>query len=236
MASLALPLPKSIELAVIVGQPVPPTDAERDVVLVSSVPEVQAAGSPAEPEPVMEPPPVARQTPFKAKHPLERFMPLANDEEAVVSVTARTELNEVVATPPTAAVLTRIMGEAVVDVARDQANGWLSATVVVAEFKNDMPVPEEIMVEEALMVPETLSLEMEEEALAPMPPERVASPEAPRVPEISRVLDGCSMPMPIKPNGDEVEEMVKMGVLVVEVAIENALLRALGMVVVALRV
>ena len=61
--------------------PVPPTltvSVEEDV---SSVPDVQTAGRPAEPEPVKLEPPV--QTPLIAKHPVVALMPLAKVEVPV---------------------------------------------------------------------------------------------------------------------------------------------------------
>ena len=61
--------------------PVPPTltvSVEEDV---SSVPDVQTAGRPAEPEPVKLEPPV--QTPLMAKHPVVALMPLAKVEVPV---------------------------------------------------------------------------------------------------------------------------------------------------------
>ena len=61
--------------------PVPPTltvSVEEDV---SSVPDVQTAGRPAEPEPVKLEPPT--QEPFIAKHPVVALMPLANVEVPV---------------------------------------------------------------------------------------------------------------------------------------------------------
>ena len=101
----------------IVGQPVPPTDADSDVVLVKSVPEVQTAGRLATPVPVNR----LTQFPLTAKHPLERLIPFANVDEAELSETSRTDLRTVVATPPLLEVSKRNNGWAAVDVANENA-------------------------------------------------------------------------------------------------------------------
>ena len=85
--------------------------------------------------------------------------------------------------------------------------------------------------------PETLRLELiVDEAPEMNPPERVASCETPRVPEMSSVYCGCRTPIPMEPNEETVEdapvEMVKTGILDVEVAMLQTFGKLFGMVVV----
>ena len=118
-----LPFPSKTALASKADQPVPPTETDRVDEEVRSVPEVQTAGRPAEPEPVRDEEPPPTHVPLIAKQPAVRFMPLANVEEALRYATSSAVFKTVVAMSPTPSPLTLNLksGAADVEVAIEKA-------------------------------------------------------------------------------------------------------------------
>ena len=115
----------------------------------------------------------------------------------------------------------------------------LTAPMQVPLGKQTFPVPNIWMPPEKVEVAEPVLAKAFWESISPeasIAPEVVVPCPTPRppvrysFPEMERVCEGVEVPMPMRPKGEEVEEILKTGVLEVEVAKEKALMARLGMV------
>ena len=115
----------------------------------------------------------------------------------------------------------------------------LTAPMQLPFGKQTFPVPRSWMPPEKVEVAEPVLAKALWESISPdasIAPEVVVPCPTPRpparysFPEMERVCEGEEVPMPMRPKGEEVEEMLKTGVLEVEVAKEKALMARLGMV------
>ena len=96
-----------------------------------------------------------------------------------------------------------------------------------------MPFPEKVEVAEPVLAKALWESISPDASIAPEVVVPCPTPRPPvrySFPEMERVCEGVEVPMPIRPNGEEVEEILKTGVLEVEVAKEKALMARLGMV------